>query len=209
MKKIMFSQRYGLEQAVLAGTKTMTRRIIPIDLYNQTDWKAVAEGDFEAVVDGEGYYHDIRNCGKYRIGEEVAIAQPYKNDDVLTYDAYNEDGTAREDGLQRHKEMLESKGYRNKMFVKAEYMPHRLRITGIKVERLQDITEQECICEGIKIKKGNRNGERPFGEFTFDGWDDYSFTAREAFAALIDLISGRGTWQNNPWVYVYTFELIK
>lgn len=209
MKKIMFSERYGLEQAVLAGTKTMTRRIIPIDLYNQTDWKAVAEGDFEAVVDGEGYYHDIRNCGKYRIGEEVAIAQPYKNDGVLTYNAYNEDGTAREDGLLRHKEMLGSKGYRNKMFVKAEYMPHRIRITGIKAERLQDITEQECICEGIKIKKGNRNGERPFGEFTFDGWDDYSFTAREAFAALIDRISGRGTWQSNPWVYAYTFELIK
>ena len=209
MKKIMFSERYGLEQAVLAGTKTQTRRIIPIDLYNQTDWKAVAEGDFEAVVDGEGYYHDIRNCGKYRIGEEVAIAQPYKKDGVLTYNAYNEDGTAKEDGLQRHKEMLGSKGYRNKMFVKAEYMPHRIRITGIKVERLQDITEQECICEGIKIKKGNRNGERPFGEFTFDGWDDYSFTAREAFAALIDRISGRGTWQRNPWVYAYTFELIK
>ena len=209
MKKIMFSERYGLEQAVLAGTKTMTRRIIPIDLYNQTDWKAVADGDFEAVVDGEGYYHDIRNCGKYHIGEEVAIAQPYKNDDVLTYNAYNEDGTAREDGLGRHKEMLGSKGYRNKMFVKAEYMPHRIRITGIKVERLQDITEQECICEGIKIKKGNRNGERPFGEFTFDGWDDYSFTAREAFAALIDRISGKGTWQRNPWVYAYTFELIK
>ena len=209
MKKIMFSERYGLEQAVLAGTKTMTRRIIPIDLYNQTDWKAVAEGDFEAVVDGEGYYHDIRNCGKYRIGEEVVIAQPYKNDDVLIYNAYNEDGTAREDGLQRHKEMLDSKGYRNKMFVKADMMPHRIRITNVKVERLQDITEQECICEGIKIKKGNRNGERPFGEFTFDGWDDYSFTAREAFAALIDRISGRGTWQRNPWVYVYTFELIK
>lgn len=209
MKKIMFSERYGLEQAVLAGTKTMTRRIIPIDLYNQTDWKAVAEGDFEAVVDGEGYYHDIRNCGKYHIGEEVAIAQPYKNDDVLTYNAYNEDGTDREDGFQRHKEMLNSKGYRNKMFVKADMMPHCIRITNIKAERLQDITEQECICEGIKIKKGNRNGERPFGEFTFDGWDDYSFTAREAFAALIDRISGRGTWQSNPWVYAYTFELIK
>ena len=70
MKKIMFSERYGLEQAVLAGTKTMTRQIVPIDLYNQTDWKAFADGDFEAVVDGEGYYHDIRNCGKYHIGED-------------------------------------------------------------------------------------------------------------------------------------------
>ena len=212
MKKIMFSERYGLEQAVLAGTKTMTRRIIPIDLYNQTDWKAVVEGDFEAVVDGEGYYHDIRNCGKYRVGEEVAIAQNYKT----CWDYYKAQWESRNDPSDWHTPdaMLgdaveETKGYRNKMFVKAEYMPHRIRITDIKVERLQDITEQECICEGIKIKKGNRNGERPFGEFTFDGWDDYSFTAREAFSALIDRISGRGTWQSNPWVYVYTFELIK
>ena len=223
MKKIMFSERFGLEQAVLAGTKTMTRRIIPdieID-WNRRGRVTLPVSGFEHGVlfmDVRSILHDAGICDysapakyqpKYEVGEEVAIAQPYKNDGVLSYNAYNEDGTAREDGLQRHKEMLESKGYRNKMFVKAEYMPHRIRITGIKAERLQDITEQECICEGIKIKKGNRNGERPFGEFTFDGWDDYSFTAREAFAALIDRISGRGTWQRNPWVYAYTFELIK
>ena len=223
MKKIMFSERFGLEQAVLAGTKTMTRRIIPdieID-WNRRGRVTLPVSGFEHGVlfmDVRSILHDAGICDysapakyqpKYEVGEEVAIAQPYKNDGVLTYNAYNEDGTAREDGLRRHKEMLGSNGYRNKMFVKAEYMPHRIRITGIKVERLQDITEQECICEGIKIKKGNRNGERPFGEFTFDGWDDYSFTAREAFAALIDRISGRGTWQRNPWVYAYTFELIK
>ena len=205
MKKIMFNDRYGLTQAVLCGDKTMTRRIINGAYVAVIHLKY--EGSFIGkTADGESV---ILPQPAYRVGEEVAIAQPYKNDDVLTYNAYNEDGTAREDGLQRHKEMLESKGYRNKMFVKAEYMPHRIRITGIKVERLQDITEQECICEGIKIKKGNRNGERPFGEFTFDGLDDYSFTAREAFAALIDRISGKSTWQRNPWVYVYTFELLR
>lgn len=204
MKKIMFSERYGLEQAVLAGTKTQTRRIVPIDLYNQTDWKAVAEGDFEAVVDGEGYYHDIRNCGKYHVGEEVAIAQPYKNDDVLNYNAYNEDGTARENGLQRHKEMLESKGYRNKMFVKAEYMPHRIRITGIKVERLQDISEEDCLREGIKkMEEGV-----PYRFDESNGKIHLSADLNMLFADLIDRISGRGTWQSNPWVYVYTFELV-
>lgn len=220
MKKIMFSERYGLEQAVLAGTKTMTRRLMTMTLHRHNKYGQLvkiepngmfiaSDGTAHFKFGDKGYTVPKENQPSYHIGEEVAVAQPYKNDDVLTYNAYNEDGTAREDGLQRHKEMLGSKGYRNKMFVKAEYMPHRIRITGIKAERLQDITEQECICEGINIKKGNRNGERPFGEFTFDGWDDYSFTAREAFAALIDRISGRGTWQSNPWVYAYTFELIK
>ena len=219
MKKIMFSERYGLEQAVLAGTKTMTRQIVPIDLYNQTDWKAFADGDFEAVVDGEGYYHDIRNCGKYHIGEEVAIAQPYKNDDVLTYNAYNEDGTAREDGFGRHKEMLGSKGYRNKMFVKAEYMPHRIRITNIKVERLQDISEEDAMREGVfKYDKPPLHHEAdmfaPWASYVRPyKWDSdnliYRCTARYAFAYLFDKISGGGTWQSNPWVFAYEFELIK
>lgn len=222
MKKIMFSERFGLEQAVLAGKKTQTRRIIPIDLYNQTDWKAVAEGDFEAVVDGEGYYHDIRNCGKYRVGEEVAIAQSYKT----CWDYYKAQWESKNDPSDWHTPdaMLgdaveETKGYRNKMFVKAEYMPHRIRITGIKVERLQDISDEDCLREGVY-----KHNAAPDAL----GMDRYKFiayaynatpgknikrwwfqTPREAFAALIDRISGRGTWQSNPWVYAYTFELIK
>ena len=199
MKKIMFSERYGLEQAVLAGTKTMTRRIIPIDLYNQTDWKAVAEGDFEAVVDGEGYYHDIRNCGKYRIGEEVAIAQPYKNLIEQGYLCRESDGWVSE-------KYCTSPGYRDKMFVKSEYMPRRIRITGIKVERLQDISEEDCLREGLLA---GEQEPRMYG-FRLPKGTVLSFlTPREAFAALIDRISGRGTWQRNPWVYAYTFELIK
>ena len=202
MKKIMFSERYGLEQAVLAGTKTMTRRIIPIDLYNQTDWKAVAEGDFEAVVDGEGYYHDIRNCGKYRVGEEVAIAQAYQ---TLRWPALpGIDWKAITD------EVTHSKGWTNKMFVKAEYMPQRIRITGIKVERLQDISDEDAMREGIR-QSVVEYGDKKIVQWTYFGEKITTWynSPREAFAALIDRISGRGTWQRNPWVYAYTFELIK
>jgi len=211
MKKIMFSERYGLEQAVLAGTKTMTRRLMTMTLHKKNGEKmepVVPDNMF--IKDGVAYFclgnlaHKVpkENQPAYKVGEEVWVAQSYKN---LGYkpDDWIENT---EGGYQQAHEFA---GYTNKMFVRSIYLTHRIRITGIKVERLQDITEQECTCEGIKIKKGNRNGECPFGEFTFDGWDDYSFTAREAFAALIDRISGRGTWQSNPWVYAYTFELIK
>lgn len=221
MKKIMFSERFGLEQAVLAGTKTQTRRIIPdieID-WNRRGRVTLPVSGFEHGVlfmDVRSILHDAGICDysapakyqpKYEAGEEVAVAQPYKNDDVLTYNAYNEDGTAREDGFQRHKEMLESKGYRNKMFVKAEYMPHRIRIADIKLEQLQDINDEDCLKEGVEkwidcyIVPGIMEN-RGKNNVCFD-------TPREAFAALIDRISGRGTWQSNPWVYAYTFELIK
>lgn len=242
MKKIMFSERFGLEQAVLAGTKTMTRRIIPdieID-WNRRGRVTLPVGGFKHGVlfmDVRSILHDAGICDysapakyqpKYEVGEEVAIAQPYKNDGVLTYNAYNEDGTTREDGFQRHKEMLDSKGYRNKMFVKADMMPHRIRITGIKAERLQDISDEDAMREGVLEAPFDgyhvtgigmtapKSMARPIGQ-TADGkpvygdrYRDFKFDSpREAFAALIDRISGRGTWQRNPWVYACTFELIK
>ena len=49
------------------------------------------------------------------------------------------------------------------------------------------------------------------------GWDtkidalkrNSFFTPRAAFASLIDKVSGKGTWEENPYVFVYSFQLIK
>ena len=215
MKKIMFNDRYGLMGAVLRGDKTMTRRIVPIDLYNQTDWKAVSEGDFEAVVDGEGYYHDIRNCGKYRVGEEVAIAQSYE---TLANSRYCSELGMMDSPTTFKKEFC-GNGWGNKMFVKAEYMPHRIRITNVKVERLQDISEEDAMREGVfKYDKPPLHHEcdmfAPWPPYIKPyKWDGnnlkYRCTARYAFAYLIDKISGCGTWKRNPWVFAYEFELVR
>ena len=114
------------------------------------------------------------------------------------------------------------------MFVKADFMPHRIRITNIKVDRLQDISEEDAMREGVLKAPFDgyhvtgigmtvpKSMARPIG-LTADGkpvygdrYRDFKYdTPREAFAALIDRISGRGTWKSNPWVYAYTFELIK
>ena len=46
--------------------------------------------------------------------------------------------------------------------------------------------------------------------YEFEGNKDNGFdTPREAFAALIDKVSGKGTWESNPYVWVYEFELMK
>ena len=211
MKKISFSERYGLQQAVLNGTKTMTRRIVPIGLYNQTDWKAVEEGDYEAVVDGNGDYHDIRCCGRYRIGEEVAIAQAYNTLRWPSVPGIDWDAIV--------DEVTHAKGWKNKMFVKAKYMPHRIRITDIRVERLRDISYDECMKEGV-YKYDNPPLYHEFDPYA--PWPPYVKPYKRdydnlryycnpfaAFGALINRISGRGTWQRNPWVFVYEFELIK
>lgn len=215
MKKIAFSDRYGLTNAVIQGHKTMTRRIIPINLYNQTDWKAVEEGDYEAVVDGDGYYHNIKCCGRYQIGEEVAIAQSY-------CDIFDEadKGNYFADCYEsfRQAQVDDKPGWNNKMFVRANLMPHRIIITDINVERLQDISVKDCISEGIyEDLEGGRTIGYPIGVpfyYTFVGALSkqtkkqlYWTTAKEAFSVLIDRICGRGTWERNPWVFAYSFTL--
>lgn len=209
MKKIMFSDRYGLTEAVLKGRKTMTRRIVPIGLYNQTDWKAISEGDYEAVVDGEGYYHDIRLCGQYQIGEEVAVAQSYKTLIEQGYLCRESDGWVNE-------KYIVSAGYQNKMFVRADLMPHRIIITDMKVEQLQDISEEDAMREGIfKYNEPPLHHEMdlyaPWPPYVKPYKHDhdnliYRCSARWAFACLIDKVNGGGTWNSNPWVFAYTFE---
>ena len=109
--------------------------------------------------------------------------------------------------------MLSSPGYRNKMFVKADYMPHRIRITNIKVERLQDISDEDCMKEGIYTRAALHSLHVNGYAYTFDNWSDRgiamgSDTAKGAFASLIDRINGKGTWESNPWVYAYEFVLL-
>lgn len=220
MKKIMFNDRYGLTQAVLDEKKTMTRRIIKgdfedIKVYNANgDWFFIAE-----TKDGDSV--EIKPA--YQIGEEVAIAQEYQ---MLRWPALP--GI---DWKAIVNEVTHSKGWKNKMFVKAKYMPHRIRITNIKVEKLQDISIGDCLREGIihvnwrQYLKQDIDDYSPqpykdhelwtlpiFEENFLDSWAEQKqgeFAAKSAdtaFAVLIDRISGRGTWQRNPWVFVYGFR---
>lgn len=101
-------------------------------------------------------------------------------------------------------------GWLNKMLVKAEYMPHQIRITGIHCERLQDISDEDCFREGISESWYESTDTTTYGYADEKKGTAVEFdTPRKAFAALIDKVSGRGTWASNPWVVVYEFELVK
>lgn len=182
MKKIMFNDKYGLTQAVLEGRKTMTRRSIPKKLLESIE--LYAHGNDEELR------HRLLANSSYRVGEVVAIAQCYY--DVYGYETWISERGEKESGVF------------NKMFVRAESMPHHIKITNIRVERLQDITDEDCLKEGIQVLKG---GFRNQDAYTFKGDKVWWKTPREAFAALIDKVSGRGTWESNPMVWVYDFDI--
>lgn len=191
MKKIMFNDDFCLTQAVLDGRKKMTRRIIS---------EMIRKSPFSST--GREYVHSGKTFKpKYKVGEVVAIAESYKN--VMSEKQFGEVWAI---GNDITKEMA---GYNNKMFVKANLMPHQIKITNIRIERLQDVSEKDCLLEGIhKGKVGNENHWMD-AYYTHKSSIEPHCKPREAFAALIDKLNGKGTWESNPQTCVYEFELIK
>lgn len=191
MKKIMFNEQYGLTQAVLEGRKTQTRRIAyekPFKHIRSCGFCTEGKDKGKlAINDG----NEIVAKSTYKIGEIVAVAQRYSDIPFTNEMA----------GL--------SIGWLNKMFVKSSLMPHQIKITDIRCERLQYICTDDCMREGIFCSH-------------IDGFDDaYSYDATndsfkkkwwyrtpiEAYKMLSCKLHLH--WDRNPLVFVYDFKLVK
>lgn len=258
MRKIMFNDKYGLTDAVLTGRKTMTRRVVPAKVAQMIEafanptllvpldcipsgmsieefeqqWKNYDAPVFIQPKSKEKIkFYDARKeaakLAPYKIGEEIAIVQSYRTLIEQGYLCRESDGWVNE-------KYITSAGYGNKMFVKAEYMPHRIRITDVKVERLQDISDEDCAKEGIihvnwrQYLKQDMDDFSPqpykdhdlwtlpiFEESFRDAWAEQkpgeyaAESAKVAFAVLIFKLMGKKVWEQNPWVFAYDFELVK
>lgn len=179
----MFNNKVGLTNAVLKGYKGVTRDIIE-------DWK-VLEYNVDFILDEQSKEEIIERFARYKVGEIVAIAQPYK--DIISQLA------------DRQKEYVigfysNSAGWTNKMFVRADLMPNKIEITDVKVERLQEITGDEILKEGVWY-------DEKIDRFMVK--DKGFFLAKSAFQYIIDKVSGKGTWERNPYVFAYSFKLVK
>lgn len=187
-----------------------------------------------AMYRGETWLCDI--YPSYQVGEEVAVAQCYKNIDHRGIVDY-EDASDIQPGMVRPIYAQESAGWKNKLFVKAEYMPYSIKITDIKVERLTDITEEDCRKEGIICVNFRQWLKQDLDDFSpqeyvdhdvwtlpifrdalENGWgeqskdDIASYTAKTAFIVLFAKLSHKSPSEVNalnPWLFAYEFKLIK
>ncbi len=80
----------------------------------------------------------------------------------------------------------------------ARFMPRKfsritLEITGVRIERLKDISEADAKAEGIIVWESDRlqRGDS---------------AGRQDYKALWESINGPGSWALNPWVWVITFK---
>lgn len=194
----MFNDKYGLTQAVLEGRKTQTRRIVYADYVKfPNTCIGLKNNERNKLFFKNGRVVIAKS--RYKIGEEIAVAQHYNG--IIPNLVCD---------LEEREKLLLSGGLANKMFVKADIMPHRIRITDIRVERLQDISDSDCMAEGIQQYLDVHNYMWGFSYFRRKALRfELSTTPREAYANLIDKICGKGTWEKNPFMFVYEFKLVK
>lgn len=194
----MFNDKYGLTQAVLEGRKTQTRRIAYADYVKfPNTCIGLKNNERNKLFFKNGKVVVAKS--RYKIGEEIAVAQHYNG--IIPNLVCD---------LEEIEKLLLSGGLANKMFVKADIMPHRICITDICVEHLQNISDSDCMAEGIQQYPDVHNYMWGFSYVRRQALRfELSTTPREAYANLIDKICGKGTWEKNPFVFVYEFKLVK
>lgn len=215
MKKIMFDDNFGLTQSVLKGYKTKTRRIVSDRMLENLD-----TDECLYTPDHGRTWEDFKLHTPYRIGETVAISQKYSE---LSWDKVFYDKLC---SMCERLPQYELAGWDNKMFVRADLMPRRVIIIDAKLERLQDISEEDCFKEGIvtcdyPVYEGV-NLKEILHCYTLSEWKDsiedpwapndpsqwMADSPYAAFATLCTKMMGKKVWESNPYVIAYEYQLV-
>lgn len=181
-RPILFSTE--MVEAILEGRKTQTRRILKgVAL----DWLApdMFMPEYVASKDNNicpyGYENDI-----LWVRETWATGKRGTDGTEYLYKADNVD-------------------YANPKWKPSIHMPKeacrlRLKIKSIRVERLQEISEQDAISEGIELI-GNR-----YKQYLSTRLDKTVENPIYSYMTLWESINGVGSWEKNPYVWVIEFE---
>jgi len=198
-RPILFSG--PMVRATREGRKTKTRRIVkgdpPTVISNiRTPQEKVIVPDWWFSYCPYGKPGDrlwVRETAKATATEEGFDCIHYAADDFCR--------EITNDEIERWRKM---RGYRkgNGSWVTSIHMPRwasriTLEITGVRVERLNDITEADAMAEGFR-----------FDSSLMGPWEGHA-TAREAFRSLWGSINGQESWVTNPWVWVVEFKRLE
>lgn len=194
MKPILFSD--PMVRAITEGRKTVTRRVIKPQPLFKTTRKFIFDDD--VCPQKWKDCSDITAAYRYQPGDVLWVREswlPYDNDHIINGVKYAYKTGATDDSERLRREY----GYRWRpaIFMPREAARLFLQVTGVRVERLQDITLEECVAEGVECEAGENSGE----------------FIREKFRGIWDAINARRngeafTWDKNPWVWAVTFRRI-
>lgn len=179
---ILFST--PMVQAILAGRKTQTRRIIKDELLQNL----TPDDDLEFLL--------LTIIYKYKVGDVLWVRENFRAiDQDLGSPRFEYKATEAINLIDKWKPSL---------FMPKQACRIFLKIKSIRVERLQDIRDEDAQAEGVDFVEGI-NGNLYFNYLT----KEYGCNERFSFTTLWESINGDGSWNKNPFVWVYEFERIE
>ena len=200
-RPILFSG--PMVRAILRGHKTVTRRIVDPKKFSGWDWSDHPEDK----ANGYPFVED-----EYGVSHSALSLCPYgKSGDILwVRETWQDDGR---EFRYRATDFGECPGYIRPLVIKwrpSIFMPRvacrlTLRVTDVRVERLQDITEAQAIAEGVDEFSYAKAG------LNFDlGKHQQTRDPLQAYQWLWDDINAKRGYpfDSNPWVWVVEFERI-
>lgn len=236
-RAILFSA--PMARAILAGTKTQTRRLVKSPHASEADdwahvngpvWHSGVAGDFGSFGHGESV-----KCPYGAVGDRLWVKE--------TWAAYTggrtQDGDGWDEFTGKIADMRPDVGayvhsdgivfaadgksspdrWRPSIFMPRWASRITLEITDVRVERVQVISEDDARSEGLRCLSKDGGITYKYGIPDRDGlWgtDDYGWPWREwevdpraAYRKLWESINGAESWASNPWVFAISFKVIK
>ena len=209
-RPILFSTE--MVKAILEGRKTQTRRIIKKQPHGAGEWvRQLASWLFPNV----NPYIKLK-CPYGQPGDRLWVRETwalnpwsYLGGCKYIYRSDYESFPKNEIG----KSYPDIDKWRPSIFMPREACRILLEVTDVRVERLQDITEEDAKAEGITDIEFYPDEGFPLSIGHMAGQDDgktsLHTTRVKAYAALWESINGEGSWEKNPWVWVISFERIQ
>lgn len=208
-RPILFSG--PMVRAILEGRKTQTRRTVKL----ADSWDVFPNYAGECwPVRKRGNELQRMRCPYGQVGDRLWVREtwmPFDEDHRIgeCWHAYRADTT--EEGEEIRKEYIRA-GYKYQ-WRPSIHMPRwasriTLKIFDIRVERLQSISNDDCVAEGITANgKGVRMSD---GSYAQAGrFEAKSSTVRQLYSELWETINGPGSWSANPWVWVVSFRRVE
>jgi len=185
---IIFSKPMVL--ALLAGIKTQTRRKLKFQPANASE------------------FPDIASCPYGKPGDRLWVREAWRT--LKQYDDRQPGQLAADTPLRYEAD---------RHFSRSEFEPGRLRqgifmprwasrielaITQVRFQRLQDISEQDAVAEGVQAVRGTTRGE----DFLADEEDQDLLGPIDLYRAVWESLQGVGNWEANPWIWVVEFRVL-
>lgn len=213
MKGILFKP--DMIQAIIEGRKTQTRRLIQpqpdLGLPEFERYSHITVGNFPPTKidkNGEAYpgdeifgaYTDDGEWGwrcPYQVGEVVYVKEAWATE--KRYDPFKPSELPYypkifyvSDGVGEWPSNLSIGRLRSPLHLTEAFARYFIKITDVRAERLQEISEEDAKAEGVAEANCATHHK----------------SAREVYGELWDSLNPKYPWEINPWVWVYSFEKV-